>query len=54
MGDKPKKKKAAKQTGAFENQAISQADNRQNKTDVAMPNADNVTRNKNWVDQNQK
>jgi len=55
MGDKNQKKKAkAKKTGAFETQAISQADSRQNKTGMAMPNGDNTGRNKNWVDQNQK
>lgn len=57
MGDTPKKPKAnkqKKQTGAFQGQAISQADSRQNKSGVAMPNAENVQRNKNWVDQNEK
>jgi len=52
MGDKPKKKK--KQTGAFETQPISQADARAHQTNVAIPNEQNVKRNKDWVDQNQK
>ncbi|HZJ78154.1 MAG TPA: DUF3787 domain-containing protein [Clostridia bacterium] len=44
----------SKVTGAFVTQPISQPDKRQNKTDVAMPDDDNVVHNKNWVDENQK
>lgn len=49
-----KKKKKTEQTGTFATQPISQADARQPGSEVAMPNAENVTRNKNWVDQNKK
>lgn len=36
----------------YTTQPISQPDSRQEKTGVALPNDENVIRNKNWVDEN--
>lgn len=41
-------------TGRFITQAISQPDRRQKKTGVAMPDDENVSRARNWVDENHK
>lgn len=41
-------------TGRFITQAISQPDERQEKTGVAMPSDENVSRARNWVDENHK
>ena len=35
-------------------QPISQADARQKKTDVALPNEENVERNREWIEENEK
>ncbi|MEG1550682.1 MAG: DUF3787 domain-containing protein [Oscillospiraceae bacterium] len=39
---------------AYITQPISQADSRQPDTDVAIPNVQNVKRNKKWVEENEK
>ncbi len=54
-----KKKKYGRVEGrskgkTFLTQAISQADSRQAHTQIALPDDDNVTRAKNWVDFNEK
>ncbi|NLB37223.1 MAG: DUF3787 domain-containing protein [Clostridiales bacterium] len=41
-------------TGVYITQPISQPDSRQEKTNVALPNDDNVGYNKDWVDENGK
>ena len=49
------KKNSTKPTfGAYKTQAISQPDERQAKTHIAMPDEDNVSRARNWVDENKK
>jgi len=56
--DENKKKirnsKDGNMTGVYITQPISQPDSRQEKTNVAMPNDDNVSYNKDWVDENGK
>lgn len=55
MSGKEKKAKISRKLpGAFQTQAISQADHRQPKTDMAMPNDENVTEAHEWVNENQK
>lgn len=39
---------------AYVTQPISQPDKRQKETNVALPNAQNVIRNKKWVEENEK
>lgn len=46
--------KKIKLPGKFITQPISQPDKRQKKTDIALPNEENVLRNKIWVDNNSK
>ncbi len=53
MGKKKQKDKVTVE-GGFATQAISQWDSRDSKTNMAIPNDANVTRAKNWVDENQK
>ena len=43
-----------KELGAFETQAISQADDLQPKTDVALPSDENVEQARDWVIENKK
>lgn len=58
MQKTPDKKKFDKQpdriTGRYITQAISQPDRRQKKTGVALPDDENVSRARNWVDENHK
>lgn len=56
MGELKNKKNPDKNnmTGLFVTQPISQADSRQAKTNVALPDDENVTSNKEWVDENKK
>jgi len=53
-----KQKKQARQTPlhirAFATQPISQPDHRQERTGVALPEDENVQRNKDWVERNEK
>lgn len=57
-GVKTKKQKQAIEgkdiTSLFETQAISQPDDRQEKTDVALPDTENVVRARNWIIENKK
>lgn len=46
--------KRYKMVGAYITQPISQADSRQPETDVALPNDENVARNRKWIEENQK
>lgn len=52
-----KRKKRQKSPELFKTyitQPISQADARQQKTGVALPNEENVERNREWIEENQK
>lgn len=52
------KKKAGehkyKITGTYVTQPISQPDSRQPETNIALPDDENVTINKKWIEENQK
>ena len=50
----PKKKKDLTGTKAYITQAISQPDRREAKSGIALPDDENVERNKRFVDENKK
>ncbi len=49
-----KSREKLNKVGVFITQAISQPDRRQEKTNIAMPNDENVTINRKWVEENKK
>lgn len=51
---KQKEKRTKLTLKAYQTQAISQADHHQSKTNIAIPNDENVERAKDWVDENKK
>ena len=54
QNNKQKEKRTKQTLKAYQTQAISQADHHQSKTNIAIPNDENVERAKDWVDENKK
>ena len=54
MEDKKTDKKRNKLTKTFQTQPISQPDKTDPRTNIALPNDENVEANRNWVNMNKK